>query len=105
MSVPGMIDLPVRPRPVTTGAPGGPRGVVIYGNRWCGLTQMAARALSRSGVPYDYVDLDEHPEVARKLRMMAGPGYRTPIVYVDGQWLVAPTPAQLRAVALSGAVA
>lgn len=71
--------------------------IVLYGNRWCGLTQLTGRALARAGLDYDYVDLDEHPSVARKLHMLAGGRLRTPVVYVDGEWLVAPSTGQLRA--------
>lgn len=72
--------------------------IVVYGNRWCGITQMIRRYLDRAGVPYDYVDLDRHPEVARRLRWMAGGSFRNPVVYVDGTWLEQPTTRELAAV-------
>jgi mycoredoxin len=65
--------------------------VAIYGNSWCGMTQMVRRGLDRAGVDYQYVDLDLHPDVDRKLRRLGGPGLRTPVVYVDGEWLTAPS--------------
>jgi mycoredoxin len=65
--------------------------VVVYGNRWCGLTQMVSRALARAGVEFQYVDLDVHPEIERRLRMSLGPRLRTPLVYVDGDWHMAPS--------------
>jgi len=70
--------------------------IAVYGNRWCGLTQMIGRALSRAGLDYEYVDLDEHPSVEQRLQMLTGGRLRTPVVYVDGQWLVAPSIGQLR---------
>jgi len=65
--------------------------IAIYGNRWCGISQRIRRALDRAGIAYQYVDLDLHPDAERKLRMAAGPALNTPVVYVDGDWLMAPT--------------
>lgn len=70
--------------------------VAVYGNRWCGESQMARRALQRAGVPYAYVDLDDHPEAERKLRWLAGGILHTPVVYVDGEWMMEPSMPQLR---------
>jgi mycoredoxin len=70
--------------------------VVVYGNRWCGLTQMISRGLARAGVDYQYVDLDLHPEVERRLRLTVGPGLHTPLVYVDGDWYMAPSMRELQ---------
>lgn len=69
--------------------------VAIYGNRWCGMSQRIRRALDRAGIAYQYVDLDLHPDAERKLRMVAGPALNTPVVYVDGDWLMAPTMREL----------
>jgi mycoredoxin len=70
--------------------------VVVYGNRWCGLTQMVSRGLDRSGVDYQYVDLDLHPEIERRLRLNLGRGLRTPLVYVGGDWYMAPSMRELQ---------
>lgn len=72
------------------GAPA-PVPVVVYGNRWCGITQLVRRYLDRAGVPYDYVDLDHHPEAARRLAWATGGTLRNPVVYVGGEWLVQPS--------------
>lgn len=102
----GITATPTQVRPLGSARTQRPQsGVVIYGNRWCGLTQMAARTLSRAGVAYEYVDLDEHPAIERRLRQLAGGRLRTPVVYVDGRWLVAPSPAQLRAAMTATGVA
>ena len=42
--------------------------VIVYGTRWCAATQLVRRYLDRMGVPYEYVDLDVHPEAAEQLR-------------------------------------
>lgn len=78
-------------RPAAYGAP-----VVVYGNRWCGVTQMICRTLDRSGVAYDYVDLDANPDLERRLRWMLGRGFRQPLVYVAGRWFEQPTPRELQ---------
>ena len=59
------VGAPVRQRPSTV-------PVAVYGHRWCGLTQMIARALGRAGVDFQYVDLDLHPEIEHR----AGQGSR-----------------------------
>lgn len=69
--------------------------VVVYGNRWCGITQMLRRQLERRGVPYRYVDLDLHPDVERRLRWLAGGDFRNPVIYIDGDWLEQPSTRQL----------
>lgn len=96
-----MIDFYAMPARVhqpagSAGTEGSSVPIAVYGNRWCGLTQLVARTLRRAGIDFDYVDLDEHPGVERRLRALMGGRLRTPVVYVDGQWLVAPSPAQLQ---------
>jgi mycoredoxin len=77
--------------------------VVVYGNRWCGITQLVRRYLDRAGVPYDYIDLDRNPEAARRLQWAAGGRLRNPVVYVGGEWLVQPSLSDLQwALARSG---
>lgn len=75
--------------PRSRGATTGP--VVVYGRRWCGITQLVRRYLDRAGVPYEFVDLDVHPQVEQRLRWAAGGALRNPVVYVGGQWLVQPS--------------
>lgn len=70
--------------------------VVVYGNRWCGVTRLVSRALGRAGVEFQYVDLDLHPDVERRLRLSLGGQLRTPLVYVDGEWLMAPSIGELQ---------
>jgi len=93
---PVRIDAPAAGSGSVSATRGGSTPVVVYGNRWCGLTQMVVRALARAGVDYEYVDLDDHPAIERRLWSAAGGRLRTPVVYVDGQWLVAPSIARLR---------
>jgi len=69
--------------------------VVVYGTRWCGQTQLVRRQLERLGIPYEYVDLDEHPEAVDRLRWWTGGAARHPTVYVGGEVLVEPTAREL----------
>lgn len=69
--------------------------VTVYGRRWCAISQMARRQLDRMGVPYEYVDLDMHPELERRLAWMTGGRVHTPIVEVDGQLLMQPSQHEL----------
>jgi len=70
--------------------------VAVYGNRWCGITQQVRRLLDRAGVDYAWVDLDQHPEAERKLAWAAGGFLHTPVVYVDGEWLMEPSVRELQ---------
>jgi mycoredoxin len=77
--------------------------VVVYGTRWCAATQQVRRQLERLGVPYEYVDLDQHPEAANQLRWWTGGSANHPTVYVGGEVLVEPSPRELNwALARSG---
>jgi mycoredoxin len=65
--------------------------LVVYGRRWCALSQMVRRHLDRIGLPYEYVDLDLHPEAEARLSWMTGGRVRTPIVDLGGKVLVQPS--------------
>lgn len=41
--------------------------VIVYGADWCGDTRRTLRHLDHSGVPYDYVDIDEDQAGERKV--------------------------------------
>jgi len=71
--------------------------VAIYGNRWCGITQLIRRALDRAGVDYEFVDLDQHPSVHARLAALAGGRLRTPVVHIGGEWLMEPSLRQVQA--------
>jgi mycoredoxin len=86
-----------RPRSTTT-VP-----LTVYGRRWCGISQMVRRDLDRLGVPYEYVDLDQHPEVESQLSWLTGGTVRSPTIQLGDQLLVQPTTQELaRALARYG---
>lgn len=70
--------------------------VVIYGRRWCALSQMMRRYLDRTGIPYQYVDLDMHPEAEARLAWLTGGRVHSPIVSAGGQLLVQPSISELQ---------
>lgn len=79
-------------RPTPTAA----EPIVIYGTRWCGMTQVIRRYLDRSGIPYRYIDLDANPGARAQLQWLTG-GYAShPAVYIDGQVLIEPDLNELR---------
>ena len=69
--------------------------VVVYGRRWCAISQMTRRQLDRLGVPYEYVDLDRHPEAESQLAWLTGGRVHSPIVSVGGRLLVQPSGREL----------
>lgn len=69
--------------------------VTIYDDHWRTTTQRIRHVLDRAGVLYQYVDLQMHPDAEHELRIVAGADVRMPVVYVDGEWLMAPTPSQV----------
>jgi mycoredoxin len=76
--------VPLAPRRTAT-------DVVVYGRRWCALSQMLRRHLYRLGVPYEYVDLDANPQIEARLEWMAGGHVHTPVVSIGGRLLVQPS--------------
>ena len=76
--------------------PLGTEPVVVYGTRWCGMTQVIRRYLDRSGIPYQYIDLDLNPGAKAQLKWLTG-GYAShPTVDVGGQVLIEPDINELR---------
>ena len=76
----------------------GTEPVVVYGTRWCGMTQVIRRYLDRSGIPYQYIDLDLNPGAKAQLKWLTG-GYAShPTVDVGGQVLIEPDINELKSV-------
>lgn len=70
--------------------------VVMYGTQWCGDCVRAKGLLERNAVPYEYIDLDAHPEftdtvIAYNEGLGLGPKRRIPIILVDDQVLSEPS--------------
>jgi mycoredoxin len=69
--------------------------LTVFGRRWCGISQMVRRYLDRLGVPYEYVDLDQHPEVASQLAWVTGGRVHSPTIRVGDELLVQPSTQEL----------
>lgn len=65
--------------------------VVIYGTRWCAMTQTVRRYFDRRGIPYRYVDLDNNPQAVRQLQWLTGGYANHPTVYINGEVLIEPS--------------
>jgi mycoredoxin len=70
--------------------------VVVYGRRWCAVSQMVRRYLDRLGVPYEYVDLDLDRSAEVRLSWLTGGRVHSPVVYVGGELLVQPSIGELQ---------
>jgi mycoredoxin len=64
---------------------------VVYGTGWCAQTQRVRRYLDRLGVPYDFRDMDEDQEAARRVQWWTGGTLSHPTVQIGGQVLVEPS--------------
>lgn len=70
--------------------------IVMYGTTWCADCRRSKAFLSRQGVEYDYVDLEEHPEdVDLVLTLNDGMHVVPTIVFPDGSHLSEPSDRQL----------
>lgn len=70
--------------------------VLVYGRRWCAISQMVRRYLDRTGIPYRYVDLDLYPDAEARLAWLTGGRVHSPIVSIGGELLVQPSIAELQ---------
>ena len=70
--------------------------VIMYGTAWCGDCRRSKKCLDRNGVRYEYVDIDEKPELVGLVEQLNKGMRRLPtIVFSDGSMLVEPTDRQL----------
>jgi glutaredoxin len=69
--------------------------VKVYGAAWCEDTQETRDYLDRSGVTYEYLDVDTDPVAKDYVVKHNGGKQRTPTVIIDDQVLVEPENADL----------
>jgi glutaredoxin 3 len=56
--------------------------VVMYSKSWCPYCQRAAALLARKGIPFETVDVEQHPD--RRDEMIQRSGRRTvPQIFID----------------------
>ncbi len=70
--------------------------VTVYGSVRCGHTRRIRHALTQAGIRYHFVNFDLHRETRRKLHLLTGDNFATPVVHLDGDWLLAPSIAELQ---------
>ena len=70
--------------------------LTVYGTRWCAATRMVRRYLERTGIGYEYRDLDNDTQAANQVRWWAGGYVKHPTVAVNGEVLVEPTLSELQ---------
>lgn len=59
-----------------------PEKVTVYGTDWCGDTVRARRVLDRSGVRYDYINIDEDQAGEQKVIAHSNGKRRVPLVEI-----------------------
>jgi mycoredoxin len=64
--------------------------VKVYGATWCEDTQQTRDYLDRTGVTYEYLDVDADPQAKEWVVQRNGGKQRTPTVVIDDQILVEP---------------
>jgi len=68
----------------------------VYGAPWCPHCKRVKNFLSAHRIPYDNIDIDEHPEAIDRLKALQGGGQVIPtVVYGDGSHEVNPTDEEL----------
>ena len=72
-----------------------PDPVRVYGAGWCGDTVRTLRHLDKSGVDYDYVDIDENAEGERKVIDFNRGKRRIPLVEIGEKALSVPSAQEL----------
>lgn len=56
--------------------------VTVYGADWCGDTRRTLRHLDRSGVAYNYIDIDENADAEKKVIEFNNGKRRIPLVEI-----------------------
>jgi mycoredoxin len=71
--------------------------IVVYGAAWCRHTIGTRQYLNRSGIPYTYVDVEEEPEAADRVRGWNRGYLSTPTLDIDGRIVTEPSIEELGA--------
>jgi mycoredoxin len=69
--------------------------VKMYTTSWCGYCVGTKRYLQSKNVPFEEIDIEQHPEYGEKIEQATG-GFRTvPTVEIDGKLMVNPSKREL----------
>ncbi len=74
-----------------------PSTIIIYGTSWCWASKRAKGIFDKNNIPYEWIDIDENEEAARKV-MEVNHGNRSvpTIAFPDGSFLVEPSDSELK---------
>lgn len=71
--------------------------LVMYSTTWCGYCQRLKAQLSREGIAYTEVDIEENPEAAEFVMSVNGGNQTVPtVVFPDGTAQTNPSLAQVK---------
>ncbi len=71
---------------------------VLYSTPWCGYCHRLKSQLSREGIAFDEVDIEQDPEAALIVERANGGNQTVPtLVFADGSALTNPSVAQVKA--------
>jgi mycoredoxin len=71
--------------------------VTMYSTPWCGYCMRLKGQLDREGIPYEIVDIEQHPEAAEVVERVNGGMQTVPtLVYADGSAQTNPSIAQVK---------
>ncbi len=59
--------------------------VTMYSTTWCGYCARLKSQMQREGIPFEVVDIEQHPEAAELVERVNGGNQTVPtLVYADG---------------------
>jgi mycoredoxin len=69
----------------------------MYSTSWCGYCHRLKGQLTREGISFDVVDIEQHPEAAGLVEQANGGNQTVPtLVYADGSAQTNPSLAQIK---------
>ncbi len=71
--------------------------ITIFTTTWCGYCHRLKSQLTRAGIPYDEVDIEQEPDGAELVEHANGGNRTVPtVLFEDGSTLTNPSVAQVR---------
>ena len=69
----------------------------MFSTRWCGYCHRLTRQLSREGIQFETVDIEQHPEAAQTVAEANGGNQTVPtLLFSDGSTQTNPSVAQVK---------
>jgi glutaredoxin len=73
------------------------KSVKVYGADWCPMTRRSISHLKSLGVPFEYINVEEDPQVAEWVKAQNGGKEKKPTIDIEGRILAEPTNEELDA--------